>query len=59
MKVYAKIENVPFACGGKALLLCDEKGEILDGQISVKVDQTADDITRVTATFALAGFVED
>lgn len=43
---------------GENIVLCDENGEVFDGQVSVTVTNAVDEITTATVTFYVAGWKE-
>lgn len=43
---------------GENIVLCDENGEVFDGQVSVTVTNAFDELTTATVTFMVAGWKE-
>lgn len=49
------IKDEAVSPGGKAVLLCDENGNMIGGQIETIVKSSADDIAEITVKFAIDG----
>ena len=43
---------------GENIVLCDENGQVFDGQVSATVTNAVDELTTATVTFFVAGWKE-
>ncbi|UZW54952.1 hypothetical protein NUH86_15975 [Sphingobium sp. JS3065] len=56
MKLIVKIVDAAGAPGGRALLLCDERGESLPNQVALSLNQSGPaDLSRVSVEFVIDG----
>ena len=55
MKLFLRTATGCRVPGGRALVLCDEHGEMLPGQCSVAVVQDEDAQTKITVSFGVDG----
>lgn len=54
-KLLVKFVDAPSVAGGKAAVLCDERGVVLPAQIETKLEFSFDGPATITVTFVIAG----
>lgn len=55
MKLQIRIDDAPSVAGGKAIVLCDERGEPLPNQIASTTETEVGGYPSIQVTFAIDG----